>query len=545
MTSPDLQTTPMRATYQPDAVLLGGAVLFAASAVWAVQHALSAMDVLQGRGSQFAIVFMLAFALLMWQTVLCFFERPFTTTSEQQAASDASYVALNVPCYNEDPGALRACLESMLNQTRPPNLVHVVDDGSTVDYSETSAWFELNAPRHGVEAHWTRQDNAGKRSAQGATVRLAAKADFFVTVDSDAILDPNAIEEGLKPFADRRVMSVAGVVMLANVRTNLLTRASELWFVVGQMIDRSAMSAMGGVLVNSGALAFYRADLLRRHLDGYLNESFFGRRVGCSDDSMLTIYALMEGRAVQQPTAFAFTLMPERYSHHRRQYVRWMRGASSGRGGGSATSRSVATPTGTTCSAGCRWCCRWRPSASSSCSCRSPSAPRCCRTSSSSRSSSASARVALLRRTPQRHDPARAGRDLPAVTGHLAVLVLRAAVHPVLRHVHMSQDRVGHAPAGGAADAFAGTGLGAGDAGSGVDPDLTDVSQGRSAVGATTAAKGFPADFSRVASQTDAPARSGKSARTAVTASRQNVAEAVSESLPTLVPMPILRAGTP
>ena len=76
MTSPDLQTTPMRATYQPDAVLLGGAVLFAGSAVWAVQHALSVMDVLQGRGSQFAIVFMLAFALLMWQTVLCFFERP-------------------------------------------------------------------------------------------------------------------------------------------------------------------------------------------------------------------------------------------------------------------------------------------------------------------------------------------------------------------------------------------------------------------------------------------------------------------------------------
>ncbi len=327
MTSPDIQTTPMRATYQPDAVLLGGAVVFAASAVWAVQHALSVMDVLQGRGSQFAIVFMLAFALLMWQTVLCFFERPFTTTSEQQAESDASYVALNVPCFNEDPGALRACLESMLNQTRPPNLVHVVDDGSTVDYGETRAWFELNAPLHGVEAHWTRQDNAGKRSAQGATVRLAAKADFFVTVDSDAILDPNAIEEGLKPFADRRVMSVAGVVMLANVRTNLLTRASELWFVVGQMIDRSAMSAMGGVLVNSGALAFYRADLLRRHLDGYLNESFFGRRVELSDDSMLTIYALMEGRAVQQPTAFAFTLMPERYSHHRRQYVRWMRGA--------------------------------------------------------------------------------------------------------------------------------------------------------------------------------------------------------------------------
>lgn len=315
------------ARYSPNAVLVGGAVLFAASSVWAVHHLLSLAQIIDGRGSQFAVVFLLAFVLLMWQLVLCFFERPHTTTPEQQAALDSAYVAINVPCYNEDPGALRACLASMFRQTRPLDLIHVVDDGSNVDYAEVQAWFLAQARTHGVVGRWDRQDNAGKRHAQGVTIAASPEADFFVTVDSDAILDPRAVEEGLKPFADPRVMSVAGVVMLANVRTNLLTRASELWFVVGQMIDRSAMSAMGGVLVNSGALALYRGDLLRRHLDGYLNETFFGRRVELSDDSMLTIYALTEGRAVQQPTAFAFTLMPERYSHHRRQYIRWMRGA--------------------------------------------------------------------------------------------------------------------------------------------------------------------------------------------------------------------------
>jgi hyaluronan synthase len=317
----------MSARYQPRAVLFLGALLAGVLALWALHHALALSRALSGESNQFFAVFFLAFLLLVWQMVLSFLERPHVVDAEERARLDAARLVVNVPCYNEDPEALRQCLASMLAQTRRPDVVHVVDDGSSVDYDAVRRWFCEAAPQAGIEAVWVRQDNAGKRRAQGVTVRANPDADFYLTVDSDAVLDPRAVEEGLKPFADARVQSVAGVVMLANVRRNFLTRASELWFVVGQLIDRSAMSAMGGVLVNSGALAFYRGSLLRRHLDGYLNETFFGRPVELSDDSMLTIYALTEGRAVQQPTSFAFTLMPERYGHHRRQYIRWMRGA--------------------------------------------------------------------------------------------------------------------------------------------------------------------------------------------------------------------------
>ena len=45
-----------------------------------------------------------------------------------------------------------------------------------------------------------------------------------------------------------------------------------------------------------------------------------------SDDSLLTFYALLAGKTVQQPTAIGFTAMPETLSHHVRQYLRWMRG---------------------------------------------------------------------------------------------------------------------------------------------------------------------------------------------------------------------------
>jgi hyaluronan synthase len=88
------------------------------------------------------------------------------------------------------------------------------------------------------------------------------------------------------------------------------------------------MSAMGSVIVNSGPLAAYRAAVIRDNLDSYLNETFLGRPVGFSDDSMLTLYALLRGRTVQQPTAVVFTAMPEKTSHLLRMYCRWMRGST-------------------------------------------------------------------------------------------------------------------------------------------------------------------------------------------------------------------------
>lgn len=308
-------------------VILVAVAIVVALCLWAVRHVESTIATADGKGGTFSAVYTLAFILLVFQMALCFAERPHAVTPLQQETLDQAYVVVNVPLYNEDPTALMRCLESLFDQTRLPNLIHVVDDGSTVDYADVARRYNALGHRVGVDVRWDRQPNAGKRHAQGLTIANTPRADFYLTVDSDGILDPCALNEGLKPFANPKVQSVAGIVLAVNNRKNLLTRLTDLWFVTGQLIDRSAMSAMGSVLVNSGVLALYRADLLREHLDGYLNETFFGRPVEFSDDSMLTIFALMKGKAVQQPSSFAFTLMPETWSHHRRQYLRWMRGA--------------------------------------------------------------------------------------------------------------------------------------------------------------------------------------------------------------------------
>lgn len=299
--------------------------------LWAVGHLydvvlLIASGEMRGR---FTIVFAIAFAVLAWNTLLGYFERPYKVDEAEATRLRQLYVTVPVPAYNEDPNALAGCVRSLLRQTRRPDHVFVVDDGSTVSYGDLETMLRREAEAVGVKFTWRRVINAGKRHAQALVFSEDRRADVFVTVDSDSFLSETAIDEVLKPLADPRVGSVAGIVLALNNQRNLLSRLTDLWFVVGQLTDRSGLSVMGSVLVNCGPLAAYRADLIRRHVSGYLTETFAGRRVEFSDDSMLTLYALADGyRAVQQPSAHAFTLMPEKLSHHLRQYLRWMRGAT-------------------------------------------------------------------------------------------------------------------------------------------------------------------------------------------------------------------------
>lgn len=142
-------------------------------------------------------------------------------------------------------------------------------------------------------------------------------------------MDYRAISEGLKPFHKPDVATVAGVVISKNVKKNILSRFTDLLFVSNQqLIDRSAMSQSGNVLVNSGSLAFYRSPLVFKAInEGYDDEKFLGRKVKFSDDSYLTLYGLMHGKAVQQPSAIVFADMPIKLSHHVRQQLRWSRGS--------------------------------------------------------------------------------------------------------------------------------------------------------------------------------------------------------------------------
>lgn len=257
--------------------------------------------------------------------LLSWFDQPVVASHAGRRRMRRRHVTVAVPVYNEDPGLLDRCLYALVNQSRPAQLIWVVDDGSKTDYAALERYWTRAWPG-GTEIRWTRQPNQGKRRAHARVFESVPQADIFVTVDSDTTLDWHAIEEGLKPFAKRGVMSVAGIEIGFNANENFLTRLQCSLQVYAQAVIGAAWSVAGDMYTNRGPFALYRASMVREFLPVYRDETFFGRRVILGDDSLLSLCASARGRSVQQLSAFGLTMWPQTLSHHLRQRLRWARG---------------------------------------------------------------------------------------------------------------------------------------------------------------------------------------------------------------------------
>jgi hyaluronan synthase len=264
------------------------------------------------------------FRAVSW--ILSWFDKPAVVASPAARRQlERLHVTVAVPAYNEDPGLLDRCLYALANQSRPPQLICVVDDGSQTDYSDLRRHWARMWPG-GLEIRWMRQHNQGKRRAHALVFDAVPDTDIFVTVDSDTTLEYRAIEEGLKPFRSRGVMSVAGIEMGFNATANLLTRMQCSLQLYAQAVIGAAWSVAGDMYTNRGPFALYRASAVRKYMPVYRDEFFFGRRITLGDDSLLALCASTEGRSVQQLSAFGLTMWPEKLGHHLRQRIRWARG---------------------------------------------------------------------------------------------------------------------------------------------------------------------------------------------------------------------------
>ena len=230
-------------------------------------------------------------------------------------------VCVVVPIYNEDPDTLARNLASIDAQTYAPTHVWVIDDGSTDPSARiTAEWWAAQRP----EATVIYQENAGKREAMGQAFRaLAPEIDVFVCVDSDTVLEPNAIEEGLAAFTDPDVAAVTGVVIALNQDRGLLPRLLDLRYVNAFLYERAAYSRLGAVLCVCGSAAFWRGDIIERHVEDFLGQTFLGQPASYGDDRHLTNLSLQHGKVVLAHKAVARTAVPERGGHFIRQQIRW------------------------------------------------------------------------------------------------------------------------------------------------------------------------------------------------------------------------------
>jgi N-acetylglucosaminyltransferase len=233
-------------------------------------------------------------------------------------------VDLIVPCFNEPPVTLAACLQSLAAQDYSGSLtVWLVDDGS----ANRDAVREVYARfAHREDFHFVALDrNAGKRHAQAAAISISS-GELIIGVDSDTVLDPDAVGALVAAMADPGVGAAMGEVRAANSGDTWLTALVHRRYWLACHQERAAQSYFGAVLCCTGPVSVYRRTALDKVLDDYLGVGDKRRTLGPGEDRDLTGLILRLGcRTIYTPHARARTVVPARLRPYFRQQLRWSR----------------------------------------------------------------------------------------------------------------------------------------------------------------------------------------------------------------------------
>jgi hyaluronan synthase len=258
--------------------------------------------------------------LLFVRTLLWLKYRPFAAVR----AEEAPQLTVVIPAYNE--GAMVAhAIASVATALYPCDRLQIiaVDDGSTDDTWRHIQSAALRFP--GLVAPIRLSANLGKRGALAEGFRRAT-GEIIVTVDSDSVIERGALLAIAGPFRDPRIGAVAGKVAVHNRRSGLIPRMLHVRFILSFDYLRSAQSVYRTVYCCPGALAAYRASVLRQVLPAWERQRFLGVPCTYGEDRALTNDILARGYdTVYQRSAVVRTLVPETYAKLCRMFLRWDR----------------------------------------------------------------------------------------------------------------------------------------------------------------------------------------------------------------------------
>ncbi|HEY3182153.1 MAG TPA: glycosyltransferase [Gaiellaceae bacterium] len=233
-------------------------------------------------------------------------------------------IAVLIPCFNEDAELVEQSIRTVLAAEGEKQVI-VIDDGSTNGVQARLRALEAELP---IVVHEF-PENRGKREAlhHATTTMLDDDVDFVVTIDSDTILEPDALVRVVEPLLNPKIGASTGDVLLLNERQNLLTRMIGTYYWVGLNIYKQAQSVIRSVVCCSGCLAAYKASLLREVIDEFASQRFLGEACTHSEDRHLTNLVLKRGYdVVYVAEAVSWTETPATVRGFLRQQRRWKRG---------------------------------------------------------------------------------------------------------------------------------------------------------------------------------------------------------------------------
>jgi len=232
-------------------------------------------------------------------------------------------VAIVMPGFNEEE-AIAQSLRSLLQLDYPADKLELVavNDGSTdrtlVEMRKVE--HEANGRVHVISF----PENRGKRAAMAAGIR-ATDAEIIAFVDSDSMLEPDALRVLVQHFAKPKVGAVAGHAEVLNIKESWMSRMQAVRYFVAFKVLKAAESVFSSVTCCSGCFAAYRRAAIMPHLEAWEHQRFLGREATFGDDRSLTNYVLRDWKIPYEAKAVSHTIVPATLKKFLTQQVRWKR----------------------------------------------------------------------------------------------------------------------------------------------------------------------------------------------------------------------------
>jgi hyaluronan synthase len=231
-------------------------------------------------------------------------------------------VAIVMPGFNEED-AIGRSLRSLLEVDYPAAKLEIVavNDGSTDQTLAAMRAVAAEEPRVQVIDF---PENRGKRAAMAAGIR-ATNAEIVAFVDSDSILEPDALRKLMQGFADPKVGAMCGHANVLNLRETWLTRMQAVRYFVAFRVSKAAESIFGAVTCCSGCFSAYRREAILPKLEWWENQTFLGLQSTFGDDRSLTNCVLRGWKVKYEAKAVSHTAVPASFRTFMKQQLRWKR----------------------------------------------------------------------------------------------------------------------------------------------------------------------------------------------------------------------------
>jgi cellulose synthase/poly-beta-1,6-N-acetylglucosamine synthase-like glycosyltransferase len=267
-------------------------------------------------------------------------------------------IAVIAPAYNEEL-SVRDSVRSMLGLRYPDHEVIVVNDGSkdktlallieefrlyrssripsgVIPTKRVRAVYESRDP---IRLLVIDKENGGKADSLNAGINYS-RHPLFSAVDSDSLIEPDALFRICKPFLDdERTVATGGIIRVVNGCTvergevtrvrapdSILARFQAVEYLRAFLGGRVAFSLMDSLLVISGAFGVFRRDIVLE-IGGFETGT-----VGEDMELVVRLHRHMfetkqDHRVVFVPEPVCWTEVPESLKILKRQRNRWQRGA--------------------------------------------------------------------------------------------------------------------------------------------------------------------------------------------------------------------------